>query len=79
MDDQGAGVPIPAEWISTMQAARILGVTPVRVWQMVAREGTLPGRRVVDRWLVWGPALEAHKVTDNRPRVGRPRKHAGDA
>jgi len=59
------------EFISTKEAAAIIGVTVGRVSQL-RRAGELRAIRVDNRtWLI--PRSEAEKIAKNKPAVGRPR------
>ena len=62
---------INIEYVSTQEAATIIGVTVGRVSQL-RRSGELRAIQVDNRtWLI--PRGEAEKVAKNRSKVGRPR------
>ena len=55
--------------LTTTQAAEVLGVTPVRVRQLI-EAGRLKAVKVGRDWLIDPPDLEAVKVrTPGRPRL----------
>ncbi len=47
----------PYEWITSVEAARILGCTPANVRDRAGR-GTLPARRAGGRWVLPAAAIE---------------------
>ncbi|MBM4726057.1 DNA-binding protein [Rhodococcus sp. ABRD24] len=57
--EQSASSPLLGhEFVDTITAAEVLGCSPANVRYLV-RRGTLPGRRVGNRWLVSADAVHA--------------------
>jgi len=56
--------------LTTNEAAKLIGVTPGRIWQLIQSK-ELPGVRVGTLWLV--PEKELEKFRVRRTKVGRPR------
>jgi excisionase family DNA binding protein len=56
--------------LSTKQVAEILGITTVRVFQLI-QEGKLPAKKIGRDWFVKASDVEEAK---NRPGAGRPKK-----
>ena len=73
-----------ADYYSAHEAARLLGVSPARVRQML-RSGEIAGERgpgvaggVPGPWRVPASALEAHRRGDSRPGPGAPQDDAAE-
>ena len=65
------------EYLSTGEAARILGVHPVAVWQMV-KWGRLPGMQVGRNWIIPREALlEFAKTYQKGPGRRKPKAQEG--
>lgn len=60
------------EYVTTGEAARILGIHPLAVSHICAR-GQLPGEKIANRWLIPRAFLEEFAKT-YVPRRGRPRR-----
>ena len=61
------------EFLSTAEAARILGVHPVAVWQMLV-QGRLPGMKVARNWIIPRDALlEFAKTYQKGPGRRKPK------
>jgi excisionase family DNA binding protein len=58
-------------YISTSEAARILGMHPLAVQKLIYR-GALPAEKIANRWLIPKEALEEFAKT-YLPKRGRPR------
>ncbi len=62
---------LEASYVTSGEAARILGVHPVAVGQM-ARKGRIPAVKMANRWFIPRAALEEF-AKDYTPGRGRPR------
>ena len=60
-----------ATYMASSEAARILGMHPLAVQQLIHR-GQLPGEMIANRWLIPRAAVEELAKT-YVPRKGRPR------
>ncbi len=58
--------------LSTKETAEVLGVSTVRIFQMI-QEGILPAEKIGRDWFVKEVDAETAK---NRPKRGRPKKEA---
>jgi excisionase family DNA binding protein len=65
-----------ADFITTTQAAAIIGCTDSRVRQLV-RAGMIPGVVKAGPRAVLIPRRQAEKLRDHPSEVGRPRNRAG--
>ena len=56
------------------EAARLLGITRGRIWQLIVMEKTLPATQLGDRWFVLRHDLDDYKLRQSQKasRVGRP-------
>ena len=59
-------------YMSTGEAARVLGAHPVAVMRLIHR-GKLPGEKIANRWLIPRAAVEELAKT-YVPKRGRPRR-----
>ena len=57
-------------FLTTQEAAKRIGVTPGRIWQLI-KSGEVKAERVGYFWLV--PENEVDKFRDRPSKVGRPR------
>ena len=65
-------LPLASQYVSTGEAARILGMHPLAIQKLIYR-GQLPAEMVARRWLIRRDVLEEFAKT-YVPKVGRPRK-----
>jgi len=67
----GLKIARPGEFVSTDEAARILGMTPGRVCQLL-RAGEMQGQKIGRRvWVI--PRAEVERIKRIPQKVGRPR------
>jgi len=54
------------EWITTQEAAEILGVTPHHITHLL-RIGKLKGRKFVRDWMVYRISVEEYAASNRKP------------
>jgi excisionase family DNA binding protein len=54
------------EWITTEEAAQIVGVTPHQIRHLL-REGVLRGRKFARSWMVERASAEKYAATERKP------------
>ena len=64
-------IRIESNYVSSTEAARLLGAKPITVTQLCQR-GQLPAEKIANRWLIPRRELEEFAKT-YKPQRGRPR------
>jgi excisionase family DNA binding protein len=67
MDDPGASAHLDlGEWITTREAAELIGVTPNQV-RHLARNDTIKARKFGHVWMINRDSAKAYAASDHRP------------